>query len=74
MINTDMLTSRMQQLGLSLEELSTRAKMSEKEFCELLNNKRDMILSEAYLLCENLKIPLSEVSRYFFFHDAGSSI
>ncbi len=65
-INTDMLTLRMKQLGLSLHDLSVYAEMSEEDMLDLLNNKREMMLGEAYLLCDYLKIPISDVARYFF--------
>ena len=66
MISTRRIMNRMQEMGISLEDMASAMKIPQARMRELLENKEDMVLYQAFCISELLQISNSEIKTYFF--------
>lgn len=60
------LLGRIKECGFTQESLAKRIGIAESSMCLKLNNKADFRRIEVFLICEALKIAVSEIGVYFF--------
>lgn len=66
MINSILIKSRMQQLGIKQKDLAKELKLAKPTVSQKINNIRPMTLSEANTISRILKINIEEFGEYFF--------
>lgn len=60
------LLGKIKAKGFTQETLAKHIGIAESSMCLKLNNKANFKHSEIYLICEALKIEISEIGAYFF--------
>ena len=60
------LLGRIKEFGFTQETLAKHIGIAESSMCLKLNNKANFKHPEVYLICEALKIAISEIGVYFF--------
>lgn len=60
------LLGRIKEYGFTQETLAKHIGIAESSMCLKLNNKASFRHGEIFLICEALKIALSEIGVYFF--------
>lgn len=60
------LLGRIKECGFTQETLAKRIGIAESSMCLKLNNKATFKHPEVFLICEALKIEISEIGVYFF--------
>jgi DNA-binding XRE family transcriptional regulator len=60
------LLGRIKECGFTQESLAKHIGIAESSMCLKLNNKAHFKHPEVFLICEALKIAISEIGVYFF--------
>ena len=60
------LLGRIKECGFTQESLAKHIGIAESSMCLKLNNKANFKNPEVFLICEALKIALSDIGAYFF--------
>ncbi len=60
------LLGRIKECGFTQESLAKHIGIAESSMCLKLNNKATFKHTEVFLICEALKIEISEIGVYFF--------
>lgn len=66
MVNTNMLVSRMKEIGVTQADIADKLKLARPTVSQKLRNVRPMYLDEAECLSELLKIEPCDFGSYFF--------